>query len=252
MKKMGVMFAASILAITLVACGGDEQPEQSEEVEGEEAAGEETEVAQESTYNTDDIPEVIATVNGEEIDNELYIAYLQQEVQSLTMQGVDLESEEATSFIEGTKKQLLDYMVDERIILQEAEKEGITASEEDIDAEIANYLEQYQIDESELEERLSEQGITMEEIRADFEAPVIRNKYIDQFVTVPEVTEEELQTTYDEIVASASEAEEETEIPTFDEYREELENYLVAQKQQEELGALLEKLREEYEITTFM
>lgn len=250
---MGVMFAASILAITLVACGGDEQPEQSEELEGEEAAaGEEANVEQESTYNTDDIPEVIATVNGEEIDNELYIAYLQQEVQTLTMQGVDLESEEATSLIEGTKKQLLDYMVDERIILQEAEKEGITASEEDIDAEIATYLKQYQIDENELEKRLSEQGMTMEEIRADFEAPVIRNKYIDQFVTVPEVTEEELQTTYDEIVASASEAEEESEIPTFDEYREELKNYLVGQKKQEELGALLEKLREEYEITTFM
>ncbi|MCK0471917.1 SurA N-terminal domain-containing protein [Halalkalibacter sp. APA_J-10(15)] len=244
MKKFYTVIFSTVLALTLVACGGDE-PEQ---VEGD-VNGDNGEIEQDIDlgFNEEDIPEVIATVNGQELDRDLYIALLQQEANNLLMQGVDMGTEEAQNYMNDAKREYLEKLVDEELIIQVAEERGITATEEEVDAEIAMYLDSMQIEETELNEMLDAQGLSMDDVREDFIDLVLRAKFIDEEISTPNITEDEIEATYEELVANTGE-----EAPTLDEYREDIEQYLKSQKEQEELNLIIKDLKEESEIDRFV
>ncbi|MFA9458641.1 SurA N-terminal domain-containing protein [Halalkalibacter sp. AB-rgal2] len=244
MKKFYTVIFSTVLALTLVACGGDE-PEQ---VEGD-VNGDNGEIEQDIDlgFNEEDIPEVIATVNGQELDRDLYIALLQQEANNLLMQGVDMGTEEAQNYMNDAKREYLEKLVDEELIIQVAEERGITATEEEVDAEIAMYLDSMQIEETELNEMLDAQGLSMDDVREDFIDLVLRAKFIDEEISTPDITEDEIEATYEELVANTGE-----EAPTLDEYREDIEQYLKSQKEQEELNLIIKDLKEESEIDRFV
>ncbi len=239
-------FGILALAIGLAACGGDE-PEQEEAV----ATPEEEPVTEEqdmgSIIDTENIPDIIATVNGEDIEKGIYVSYLQQQASQMMMQGIDLESEEGKGYLEMIKESTIQQLVNERLIVQAANEENLKVTEEEIDQEIKSILAEFQLEtEAELQELIAEQGVTMDELRDDIVEYLKRDKYIQQNINVKDASEEELQAAYDEILTNV---EDETEVPEFDDYREELQTGLQSQQEQEQTVQLLEDLREASEIT---
>ncbi|WP_332634099.1 SurA N-terminal domain-containing protein [Halalkalibacter flavus] len=240
MKKFVRGIGICALAFGLAACGGDEEAAPEEPVASEEPAEGEQEM--DSFIDTSDIPDVIAIVNGEEVDREIYVSTLEQEAMQLAMQGIDVDSEEGAAYLDQVKDQVLDRIINSILVTHAANEEGIEATEEEIDMGVTDLMAQFGLEsEEQLQELLEAQGVDMEELRSDVAENVKSNKYVEQKVAEIEVSEEEIQAFYDEAIAAMPETEE-AELPSLDEVRGEIEQQLQMEK-------LLSNLREESDVT---
>ncbi len=238
-------FGILALAFGLAACGGDETEQEEAVAAPEESAPAEQDLN--SIIDTENIPDVIATVNGEDIEKEVYVSYLQQQATQMMMQGIDLNSEEGRSYLEMIEESTLQQLVNEKLIVQAANEANLEVTEEEIEQEIASILTEFQLEsEEELQELIEQQGVTMDELRDDVVEYVKRDKYIQQNINVTDITEEELQAAYDELLTMV---EDESEVPEFEDYREELESSLLKEQEQAQTAQLLEELREDGEVT---
>ncbi|MCL7747407.1 SurA N-terminal domain-containing protein [Halalkalibacter alkaliphilus] len=240
MKKFIRGIGICALAFGLAACGGDEEAAPEEPVASEEPVEGEQEM--DSFIDTSDIPDVIAIVNGEEVDREIYVSTLEQEAMQLAMQGIDVDSEEGAAYLDQVKDQVLDRIINSILVTHAANEEGIEATEEEIDMGVTDLMAQFGLEsEEQLQELLEAQGVDMEELRADVAENVKSNKYVEQKVAEIEVSEDEIQAFYDEAIAAMPETEE-AELPGLDEVRGEIEQQLQMEK-------LLSNLREESDVT---
>jgi peptidyl-prolyl cis-trans isomerase SurA len=240
LKKFVRGIGICALAFGLAACGGDEEAAPEEPVASEEPAEGEQEM--DSFIDTSDIPDVIAIVNGEEVDREIYVSTLEQEAMQLAMQGIDVDSEEGAAYLDQVKDQVLDRIINSILVTHAANEEGIEATEEEIDMGVTDLMAQFGLEsEEQLQELLEAQGVDMEELRSDVAENVKSNKYVEQKVAEIEVSEEEIQAFYDEAIAAMPETEE-AELPSLDEVRGEIEQQLQMEK-------LLSNLREESDVT---
>lgn len=80
--------------------------------------------------------DVAASVNGESISMELFNQRVEEAKKNFMMQGLDFTSEEGKEFELSIKERVLDVMIEELLIIQQARAEGVLPSEEDIDKEI--------------------------------------------------------------------------------------------------------------------
>jgi parvulin-like peptidyl-prolyl isomerase len=127
---------------------------------------------------------VAATVNGEEITTE----YLDEQYARVPP--------EYQGFI--TKSMLLNQTINEVLLLQEAKKKGITVSKEDVQAEIAASMEQANVTEQELNERLAAQNVTRDFLEDLYMKQLTINKLIDEVVgSKIQVTDAEVKDFYD-------------------------------------------------------
>jgi peptidyl-prolyl cis-trans isomerase SurA len=252
-KKLGLGMAAIALAITLVACGDNEETEveteqPTEETTDEAAEHPETEAPSELSLDTEDIPDVVATVNGEDINKDDYVNALESQAMMYSQFGIDFNDEEGQAMLEELKTVILDGLIDDRLLIQAAE--DVEVSEEEVNAELEMAMQQAQIgSEEELEQLLEEQGFTVDDIREDFERQIKVQKYIEDQTEAPEISEEELQTAYDQQVEMAEEAGAE-EIPSFEEQRDTIEAELVQEAQMAQRDQIVAELREDSDIET--
>jgi peptidyl-prolyl cis-trans isomerase SurA len=252
-KKLGLGMAAITLAITLAACGDNEETEveteqPTEETTDEAAEHPETEAPSELSLDTEDIPDVVATVNGEDINKDDYVNALESQAMMYSQFGIDFNDEEGQAMLEELKTVILDGLIDDRLLIQAAE--DVEVSEEEVNAELEMAMQQAQIgSEEELEQLLEEQGFTVDDIREDFERQIKVQKYIEDQTEAPEISEEELQTAYDQQVEMAEEAGAE-EIPSFEEQRDTIEAELVQEAQMAQRDQIVAELREDSDIET--
>ncbi|KHF40469.1 SurA N-terminal domain-containing protein [Halalkalibacter okhensis] len=243
MKKFVMGFGICALAFGLAACGGDEEatPEEEPVASEEPVDGEQQEM--DSLIDTSDIPDVIAVVNGEEVDREIYVSSLEQEAMQLAMQGIDVESEEGAAYLDQVKDQVLDRIINSILVTHAANEEGIEATEEEIDSGVTDLMGQFGLEsEEQLQELLEAQGVDMDELRNDVAESVKSNKFVEQKVADIEVSEEDIQAFYDDAIAAMPEAEGEAELPSLDEVRGEIEYQL-------QMDILLSDLREDSDVT---
>jgi foldase protein PrsA len=91
--------------------------------------------------------ETIAVVNGEEVSTAAYQAELERALDSVTAQyAVDWNAPENRSLLPSFQEQVLDQVIDQILLHQLASEEGITATPEEVDAEIAEIQAQIQQD----------------------------------------------------------------------------------------------------------
>ncbi|WP_218221116.1 SurA N-terminal domain-containing protein [Nesterenkonia sp. Act20] len=257
-KKLMTSFAlAGVLA--LAACGdaSESEPEDaaasqsaSEEGQGAEegAAGEQPEMPEAAT---EDIPDVVAEVNGDEISGEDFTVLYESQFQQLAMQsqmtGEELDQDEL-------KKQTLESMIGNELLLQEAREQGFEASEEDVDALITEQAESNGMESAdEFIEAYEEQGMSAEQLTEDARSQVLINQLLED-LKVEEPSEEELREIYDEAVAAQeeSDSEEQAELPSFEDAREDVEEQATSDARNEAAIDLVEKLRSEGDIETHL
>ncbi|WP_157796500.1 SurA N-terminal domain-containing protein [Bacillus sp. FJAT-45037] len=253
-KRLGLGMATIALAITLVACGDNEETTEVETESPDDATEEtvenpEMEAPDGVGIDTEDVPDVVATVNGEDIHKEEYVRYLEEQAMMYTQFGISFDDEEGQAMLNELKDHALQVLINTELIVQAAS--DIEVSEEEVNEELDNAIEQAPFEtKEELEEHLSEQGITLDDIREDIRKQLKIEQYIAANTDAPEITEEELQAAYDEQVAFAEENGSEEEIPSFEEQRDQLQAELEQEALAVQQERILEELLEESEVET--
>lgn len=258
MKKWLTMISLAATMLTVSACGdesaegengeGAENTEEGQAAEGQSADGETPEMPE---PDLEDVPDVVAEINGEEISKEefeqVYTGQFQQASMMQEMTGEEVNEDEL-------KKQIAEGMVSERLLVQESENREISASEEDVDAMISEITEANGMEsEDDFFAAMEESGMSEDEIRAELEKQVKVEALISEEAGDIEPSDEELQEVYDEQIAAREEAQsegegEETEPPAFEDVKPQIEEQLVSEKEAEVAQGLAEELREDADV----
>jgi peptidyl-prolyl cis-trans isomerase SurA len=183
--------------------------------------------------------ELVAKVNGEGLEKRLYDARFEQTKDNYEAQGLALEDADT----EQLKQQVLDDMVDERLLVQYGKKQGITAEDAAVEQEYQLVVSQFESEEA-FQDELALQNATLRDVREAIAQNIIVRQVADQQAAENniEVSEEEIQQVYDEAAAGGA------EVPEFEEARGEIENYVRQQKTGQLMQELVAKLREEASI----
>ncbi len=190
-------------------------------------------------------PEVVAVVNGEEVPRDDFLQSYEQANGIAMQQGIDPTLDPA--IMAEVEKQALDIAVNTVLMLQEAEKAGITVSDERVDEEVAKLEEQFGGAEQ-LAAALAGVGLDDAGMREDLREQLVVDQYITNSLewTTIEVTDEDVRAYYDEVAAQVA------DVPAFEDVVDQVRAQLEYQAQQEATTALIARVREDAEIETYI
>lgn len=182
----------------------------------------------------------VATVNGERITKGEYEAYYAKATAILAAQGVDVTTEETKALL---KKQSIDDLVVETLVLQKADEEGIVSDAGVVDTQIEESKKQF-ADEAAFQAELTKQGFTEKTFKETLLRQNIIQQYLAKHVDVSGATptEAEIQAVYKQAAAANK------DLPALSEVRTLVEGEVVRQKQQTLVAAYLNTLKEASEI----
>lgn len=246
MKKFLLALFVGVLSLSLAACNNEEEKAKESATNEEEATDdkEQTEAAVDPEEMQKKLDEqkveenkVVAIVNGTEIKGNEYNDALSFSQMQYTSMGQDPTTKELASQI---KDNTLESLVGQTLLLQEIEKKGYEAKDEDINKELETIKAGYQ-DEKAFEEALKANNITLDELKVQIADKVKYDQYIKNDLKVEEVTDKEVKEYYDKMTSSAEES---AETPKYEDVKATLKTNLESQKTQEKLAAKVEELRE--------
>jgi len=140
---------------------------------------------------------VVAKVNDEEVLKEELLDMEEQQKQQLAMQGMDPEGEEAEQMMQEMRPEILDNLVAISLVGQEAQDEGISVGDNEVDEYYQQFAQQAGGEEI-LEEQLEDAGITEEELKSDISEQLLVEQYMEYYIE-ENVDEEELEFTEEEL-----------------------------------------------------
>jgi thiol-disulfide isomerase/thioredoxin len=131
-----------------------------------------------------DLPAVVATVNGEKVTREqlLQVVNINRAMYPLA-QGRPLNMD--TAALHQFETDLLDQMIENTLILQEAKKANVTVSDQDVDAEVNGLLTNYKISEQQLDAQLASVGLRRSDLREWLRGALMANRLITQKASQP-------------------------------------------------------------------
>ncbi|UTR14595.1 SurA N-terminal domain-containing protein [Salipaludibacillus sp. LMS25] len=232
--------------LVLAACGGNNTDDQendtnntNETTENVPEDGEnsnETAMDEEGTLQADP-EEPIAIVNGEEIPMEQLQMQMSQYEMLLAQQGMDPEDEENAAMIQELQQDILDLLVDQELLNQEANAQNIEVSDEEIEDELDQMRGQFEEDE-EFEEALKMQNYTLEQLKDD----IRQMKRVQELQTMAHLEEDQYAVSEDEAREYYEEiAMKNPQIGEFEDIQEDIESEL-------KLDQYLDDLREQADI----
>lgn len=246
----------------LGACNGDEEgagdtgqaeeqshPDTGAAAEGEEAGGEKSAAGEQPEAPEPDlegVPDVVAEVNGTEIEKpafeEAYNMQFQQMAMMSQMSGEELNQDDL-------KKQVADGLVSQELLNQEADNRKLKVTEEDTNAVLDDLVEQNQMEsQDDLFAAFEEQDMPKEEVMSQVEMQVKIDKLIAEEAGDIEPSKEELQEVYDAQIEQMKQMETEEEPPSFEEMEPQLKEQVTAQKEGEAAQALVADLKESADV----
>jgi len=185
----------------------------------------------------------VAIVNGMEISRADYDAELEFELYGFEQQGYQLKEEE----LEMVKEQVLDRLINNRLLLQAAEQAGISPDSVNADAELVEIIAGFESEE-EFQAALKQSGFTLEVYtRLIAEYLMIEDLFEAELnISALTVSDEEVQTAVAEFMASISEEDAEDLDP--EDVKEYFAYSLVQDKANQLKGDFIQELRENSEI----
>lgn len=228
-----------LLAVLLLAACSNNEGEANQEKESTDDTVSMEDTEKELEAMKVDADSVVATVNGEEISGKDYNSMLMQTQLRYTMEGKDPSKTETAETI---KKEVMDNLIGQELLLQEAKEQGFEASDKEVETELDQVKSQFESEEQ-LQEALKAQGITLEQLETQYANIVVVDKYVEENVKTPEVTEEEMKAFYDEQFSKDAD-----NPPSYDEMKDRIKSYLKETKLQKKVQELRTKLKENAEI----
>lgn len=184
----------------------------------------------------------VATVNGKSIYKKEFDDSVTLMEQSATMQGIDLSQESVKQEI---RKEALNVLINNALLITAAEGAGFKATDEDIDQKYAELVTEVGGEEV-LSARMAEIGLTPEKLRSNIRERILADQYLESETDVESlsVSDEEVN----QFLAALNT--EGTELPPIEEIRPQIEAQILSQKQQQIVQDLIAKLRAEATIET--
>jgi len=146
---------------------------------------------------------IVAVVNGEEITRSTMIQVKEQDMQQLMMMGMDFEGDDAEEMLEILRHQAVNKLISTTLISQKAARQGITVTEEDIDARYDELVVQFG-GEDVLKEQLNQAGMTVEDLRKEIRDHLPQEMYVQAYLDdhlddeMGIFSEEELRSLYEQ------------------------------------------------------
>lgn len=183
---------------------------------------------------------VVAVVNDREISRERLTESVDRTLALAVSQGVNTDD---PAIREQVEAQALTSVVNTVLLIQAAENAGLTVSKEEVDAQVTQLEAQYGGREA-LMSAMAEVGIDDAMLRDDIREQLIVDQFIRQSEEFTGVTieEAELIEAYQRVSANNQ------DVPPFADVKETIRQQLLAQKQQQAAGAIVERLRAEANI----
>jgi peroxiredoxin len=121
----------------------------------------------------------VAIVNGEPITEGM----LEREVAIgrvlfPLLQGIPVDDSPAT--LERMRSDLLSSLIDERLLVQEAQKAGIAVSDAEVEARLSDTLSRIKLSEEELVELLTAVGVTLDDLRASLRSTMLAERFVKE------------------------------------------------------------------------
>ncbi|NBD74372.1 hypothetical protein GVX82_05025 [Patescibacteria group bacterium] len=191
--------------------------------------------------------EVIARVNGEPITQGEFDQQMQQAESFISSMG-DADPAQVEQVRAQLEDSIVDDLINAELLYQEAVAQGFEAGPEAVEGEVQATQEQMGSAEQ-FSAQLATLGLTEEGFRDLIARQVTIDDYLSAEAGIDEieVTEEEVQTFYDDAVANF-----EGEPPSLEEARPQIEQQLINEKSQEIVQALIEELRSEAEVEVLL
>lgn len=101
---------------------------------------------------------VVATVNGENISQQELDKELEMYKAGLESQGADFSSKEGKEILDRLRRNVLNQMIDEKLLMQEVRDKGLEPSSKDVQEEIKKLKEQFET-EGEFKKFLTANGV---------------------------------------------------------------------------------------------
>ncbi|MFC4022411.1 SurA N-terminal domain-containing protein [Oceanobacillus longus] len=262
-KKWLLSLSIAVLAVVVVACSDEDDTaeDNNENAQTQEESNSDSEETPESEEGLEQpqmpepdlegVPDVVAEVNGVEIPREEfetnYTGQFQQAAMQSQMTGQEVDQDQL-------KKQLAESMIGLELLKQEADRTNIEATEEDIDQTLDELAKQNGLEsKDEFLTALNEQGMGEEEVMSQLDLQVKVEKLIANEAGEIETTDEELEEIYDQFKAQQEEMNgEDAEVPSFEDMKPQLEQQVKGQQEAEAYQALVEKLREDADVTNYL
>lgn len=150
----------------------------------------------------DVIERVVAVVN----DDAIFLSDLRTRAAPFMSRAMGAPTEaQRMQAIRAIYQQVLDHLIDQKLVEQAAEEDEIVVSDADVDSAISNVREQSGLDTAAFWAAVAEQGFGTEaEYRADIRQQLVHFRLLNSRMgNRVNITEEDVQQHYDEIVAQA-------------------------------------------------
>lgn len=137
---------------------------------------------------------VVATVNGEKITEDELNTRVEQ---AAAMYGFDLESDQGKEMLTFLQEQILQILIDEKVIMQAASEKNIEVSKEELDKEIKNIRDKFSND-KDYEEFLKERKFTEKDLNTYLENSLVYKKLFDDVTKDITSTDRDIEEYYQE------------------------------------------------------
>lgn len=134
---------------------------------------------------------VAATVNGEPI----YMEEVDKQLDQLKQQHQMMQGQQGDEYIKSFQKQILESLIEQKLVLQEAKKENYKVTDKEVDDWLAQVKKQFPSEEQ-FESKLKEMNTTIEELKANRKDQIIIQKIIDKVTKNVKVTDKEVEDYY--------------------------------------------------------
>lgn len=188
-----------------------------------------------SSANSATTTATVATVNGEPVSSTQLAAAVAQ-----------INAQNGTSTITTpaqVQTQALDSIIAQMLLVQAVKKAGIVASSTQVEAQIQAAKTQLG-SQAAYEQALAAQGMTEAGLRAQISSDLAIQAYLNQALNLSAVTatDAEIQAAYKQAAAQ------QTGIPALSKVRDQVQKFVIQQKQQQMINAQVQKLRSEADI----
>jgi hypothetical protein len=192
------------------------------------------------TVSDHNLATVVAVVNDEEILRTEFDRLLTQQKSVL---GEPQDDEQQRLL----QNQVIDILTSQTLILQKAKESGMSVTDDEVNAQLSQIQDRF-ADEQAFADELLKQGLTEESLAGSIERDLLIQKYIDSEVDLGSVTvsDEEIKAEYD-LAATKQD-----NLPVLGEISGPIKAQLLQQKQQKLVSQLIDKLKDESSIETFL
>lgn len=187
----------------------------------------------------------VATVNGQNITADELDRQVQLIKASYEQHQMEWNEEEMQTLI-------LEHMIDQTLLRQEAEKDGMAPSDAEVQENIETVKGQFPSEE-EFNQVLEYQNMSVADLKVDIYNEISVNRYLDENIESQDivVSDQEVIDYYEQFKASV-EAQGQDQVVSIEEVRPQIEEMLIAEKLEVATSAIIQELRANGEIETFI